>query len=59
MEVEAAVNAAISVFNRKGNNTELIAAAANAAQAASATVREKGDLPVKLQPSMVRVKSLG
>ena len=59
MEVEAAVNAAMSVFSRKGNNTELIAAAANAAQAASATIRKKRDLPVKLQPSMARVRSLG
>ncbi|XP_028776367.1 transcriptional repressor ILP1 [Neltuma alba] len=46
--VEAAVKAAMSVFNRKGSNTEVIAAAASAAQAASTAAREQKDLPVKL-----------
>ncbi|KAK4263748.1 hypothetical protein QN277_029123 [Acacia crassicarpa] len=48
-EVEAAVKAAVSVFNRRGSNTEVIAAAAaSAAQAASTAAREQRDLPVKL-----------
>ncbi|XP_054824553.1 transcriptional repressor ILP1 isoform X2 [Prosopis cineraria] len=47
-EVEAAVKAAMSVFNRKGRNTEVIAAAASAALAASTAAREQRDLPVKL-----------
>ncbi|KAJ7954054.1 GC-rich sequence DNA-binding factor 1 [Quillaja saponaria] len=48
MEVEAAVNVAMSVFSRKGNKAELIAAASSAAQAAAAAIRDQTNLPVKL-----------
>lgn len=48
MEVEAAVNAAMSVFSQRGNSADIIAAATSAAQAASAAVREQTNLPVKL-----------
>ncbi|KAL9691494.1 hypothetical protein QQ045_011918 [Rhodiola kirilowii] len=48
MEVEAAVKAAISVFNKGGNSTSMIATATAAAAAAAVAVREKGSLPVKL-----------
>ncbi|CAJ1807964.1 unnamed protein product [Sphenostylis stenocarpa] len=45
IEVEAAVKAAMSVLNKKGNNIE---AAKCAAQEAYAAVRKQRDLPVKL-----------
>ncbi|RDX82334.1 Transcriptional repressor ILP1, partial [Mucuna pruriens] len=45
IEVEAAVKAAMSVLNKKGNNME---AAKCAAQEAFASVRKQRDLPVKL-----------
>ncbi|XP_020219031.1 transcriptional repressor ILP1 [Cajanus cajan] len=45
IEVEAAVKAAMSVLNKKGNNLE---AAKCAAQEAFASVRKQRDLPVKL-----------
>ncbi|KAI4357865.1 hypothetical protein L6164_001787 [Bauhinia variegata] len=45
MEVEAAVKAAMSVFNKRGGNPEIIAAATSAAQAA---LREQRELPVQL-----------
>ncbi|XP_050370470.1 transcriptional repressor ILP1 [Argentina anserina] len=48
MEVEAAVNAAMSIFSKQGTSAELIAVAKSAAQAASAAVREQINLPVKL-----------
>ncbi|KAM5567633.1 transcriptional repressor ILP1 [Rosa sericea] len=48
MEVEAAVNAAMSIFSKEGTSAEIIAVARSAAQAASAAVREQTNLPVKL-----------
>ncbi|EXB53993.1 GC-rich sequence DNA-binding factor 1 [Morus notabilis] len=48
MEVEAEVNAAMSIFSKKGSNVDVVAAAKSAAQAASAALREQGNLPVKL-----------
>ncbi|KAG6671419.1 hypothetical protein I3842_16G003200 [Carya illinoinensis] len=48
MEVEAAVNAAMSVFSQRGSSAEIIAVATSAAQAASAAVREQTNLPAKL-----------
>ncbi|ESW32937.1 hypothetical protein PHAVU_001G030200 [Phaseolus vulgaris] len=45
VEVEAAVKAAMSVLNKKGNNME---AAKSAAQEAYTAVRKQKDLPVKL-----------
>ncbi|KAM3739261.1 hypothetical protein ACB098_08G011600 [Castanea mollissima] len=48
MEVEAAVNAATSVFSKKGSSAEMVAAATSAAQAASAAVREQTNQSVKL-----------
>ncbi|RZB52924.1 Transcriptional repressor ILP1, partial [Glycine soja] len=45
IEVEAAVKAAMSVLDKKGNNME---AAKSAAQEAFAAVRKQKDLPVKL-----------
>ncbi|PON75389.1 GC-rich sequence DNA-binding factor [Parasponia andersonii] len=48
MEVEAEVNAAMSVFNKKGSSVDIVAAAKIAAQAASSALREQADLPVKL-----------
>ncbi|KAK9127620.1 hypothetical protein Syun_016417 [Stephania yunnanensis] len=47
MEVDAAVNAAISIL-KGGATTAVVAAAASAAQAASAAVREHSNLPVQL-----------
>ncbi|GAB4850627.1 hypothetical protein Ancab_029936 [Ancistrocladus abbreviatus] len=46
-EVEAAVNAAMSVFSRGGASTSTIAAASEAAEAAGATIKEQR-LPVEL-----------
>lgn len=48
VEVEASVNAAMSVFNKGGPTSSTVAAAATAAQNASAAVREQTNLPVKL-----------
>lgn len=48
MEVEVAVNAATSVFSKKGSSAEMVAAATSAAQAASAAVREQTNQSVKL-----------
>jgi GC-rich sequence DNA-binding factor len=48
VEVEAAVNAATSVFGQKVISAEMITAATSAAQAASAAVREQTNLAVKL-----------
>ncbi|KAJ0037627.1 hypothetical protein Pint_21939 [Pistacia integerrima] len=48
IEVEAAVKAAMAVFNERGNNAAMIAAAKSAAQAASSAIREQTNLPVKL-----------
>lgn len=48
MEVEAEVNAAMSIFSKKGSNVDVVAAAKSAAQAASVALREQGNLPVKL-----------
>lgn len=48
MEVEAAVNAAMSIFSKEGTSAGVIAVAKSAAQAASAAVREQKNLPVKL-----------
>ncbi|KAK4605826.1 hypothetical protein RGQ29_000205 [Quercus rubra] len=48
MEVEVAVNAATSVFSKKGSSVEMVAAATSAAQAASAAVREQTNQSVKL-----------
>lgn len=48
MEVEAAVKAALSVFNERSTSSTMIAAATSAALAASATIREQANLPVQL-----------
>lgn len=48
MEIEAAVNAAMSIFSKEGSSSEIIAVAKSAAQAASAAVREQTNLPVML-----------
>ncbi|KAJ9190640.1 hypothetical protein P3X46_001820 [Hevea brasiliensis] len=48
MEVEAAVKAAMLVFSERGSSASFIAAATSAAQAASATMKEQANLPVKL-----------
>lgn len=48
MEVEAEVNAAMSVFSKKGSSLDIVAAAKIAAQAASSALREQADLPMKL-----------
>ncbi|GLT95290.1 hypothetical protein SLE2022_129820 [Rubroshorea leprosula] len=48
MEVEAAVKAAMLVFSERGSSVAMIKAATNAAQAASAAIREEVNLPVKL-----------
>lgn len=48
MEVEAGVKAAMSIFRKEGSSAEIFAAAKSAAQAASASVREQTNLPVKL-----------
>lgn len=48
VELEAAINAAMSVFNRGGNSASILDAATNAAQAASSASRESRHLPVKL-----------
>ncbi|KAL6186632.1 hypothetical protein ACLB2K_042752 [Fragaria x ananassa] len=48
MEVQAAVNAAMSIFSKEGTSAGVIAIAISAAQAASAAVREQKNLPVKL-----------
>lgn len=47
-EVEASVNAAMSVFNKGGPTSSTVAAAATAAQNASSAVKEQTNLPVKL-----------
>ncbi|KAL3501651.1 hypothetical protein ACH5RR_036100 [Cinchona calisaya] len=47
-ELEAAVNAAMSIFRKGGNSVAVIEAATRAAQAASAAARELKDLPVEL-----------
>lgn len=48
VELEAAINAAMSVFNRGGNSASLLDAATSAAQAASSAARESRNLPVKM-----------
>lgn len=48
IEVEAAVKAAMAVFNERGNSAAIVAAAESAAQAAAAAIREQANLPVKL-----------
>lgn len=48
VEVEAAINAAMSVFNRGGNSASILDGATSAAQAASSASRESRHLPVKL-----------
>ena len=47
-EVEAEVNAAMSVFSKRGSGSDIVAAAKSAAQVASAALREQANLPVKL-----------
>ena len=48
MEIQASVDAAISVFSKSGSNEAIVSLARAAAQAASAAMREQTDLPVKL-----------
>ncbi|GMI90268.1 increased level of polyploidy1-1D [Hibiscus trionum] len=48
MEVEAAVKAALLVFSEHGSSAAMIEVATNAAQAASAAIREQANFPVKL-----------
>lgn len=48
LEVEAAVKAAMLVFSERGSSATMIEVATNAAQAASAAIREQVNLPVKL-----------
>ena len=48
VEVEAAVKAAMLVFNEHGSSAAMIEVATNAAQAASAAIRGQVNLPVKL-----------
>ncbi|OVA19461.1 GC-rich sequence DNA-binding factor [Macleaya cordata] len=48
MEVEAAVNEAMLVFNRGGASAAMVAAATSAAQAASSATKEQTNLPVQL-----------
>lgn len=48
IEVEAAINAAMSVFNKGGNTSTMIEVATKAAQAATNATNEQIDLPVKL-----------
>ncbi|RVW65114.1 Transcriptional repressor ILP1 [Vitis vinifera] len=48
MEIQASVDAAMSVFTKSGSNEAMVAAARTAAQAASAAMREQTNLPVKL-----------
>lgn len=48
IEVEAGVKAAMTVFNERGNSAAMIAAAKNAAQAASSAIREQTNIPAKL-----------
>ncbi|XP_022716347.1 transcriptional repressor ILP1 isoform X2 [Durio zibethinus] len=48
VEVEAAVKAAMLVFSERGSSAAIIEVATNAAQAASAAIRGKVNLPVKL-----------
>ncbi|PSS13415.1 Transcriptional repressor like [Actinidia chinensis var. chinensis] len=48
IEVEAGVNAAISVFGKGGGSAVVIEMATNAAKAASAATKEQRNLPVKL-----------
>lgn len=48
VEVEAAVKAAMLVFSERGSSAAMIEVATNAAQAASAAIRGKVNLPVKL-----------
>lgn len=48
MEVEAGVHAAMSIFNKRGRDSDVIIAAKSAAEAAFAALREETKLPVKL-----------
>lgn len=48
LEVETAVKAAMLVFSERGSSATMIEVATNAAQAASAAIREQVNLPVKL-----------
>ncbi|KAI5583478.1 hypothetical protein POPTR_006G020400v4 [Populus trichocarpa] len=48
MEVEAAVKAAMSVFNARGNSAATIDAAKSAAAAALVALKDQANLPVKL-----------
>ena len=48
MEIQASVDAAMSVFSKSSSNETMVALARTAAQAASAAMREQTDLPVKL-----------
>ncbi|KAE8723431.1 RAB geranylgeranyl transferase beta subunit 1 [Hibiscus syriacus] len=48
VEVEAAVKAAMLVFSERGSSAAMIEVATNAAQAASAAIREQANLSVKL-----------
>lgn len=47
-EIQAAVDAAMSVLNKGGSNAATVAAATSAALAASAAIRQQKNLPVKL-----------
>uniref|UniRef100_A0A7C9AF43 GCF C-terminal domain-containing protein n=1 Tax=Opuntia streptacantha TaxID=393608 RepID=A0A7C9AF43_OPUST len=47
-EIQAAVDAAMSVLNKGGGNAATVAAATSAALAASAAIRQQKNLPVKL-----------
>ncbi|XWS11596.1 hypothetical protein CRYUN_Cryun37aG0013000 [Craigia yunnanensis] len=48
VEVEAAVKAAMLVFSEHGSSAAMIEVATNAAQTASAAIREQANLPLKL-----------
>ncbi|XAR64176.1 hypothetical protein NMG60_11024421 [Bertholletia excelsa] len=48
IEVEAAVNAAMSVFSKSGGGAALLEMATNAAHAAAVATKEKRNLPVQL-----------
>ncbi|THG11309.1 hypothetical protein TEA_014279 [Camellia sinensis var. sinensis] len=48
IEIEAAVNAAMSIFGKGGGSATMIERATSAAQVASATTKEQRNLPVKL-----------
>ncbi|CAL5399571.1 unnamed protein product [Camellia sinensis] len=48
IEIEAAVNAAMSIFSKGGSSATMIERATSAAQVASATTKEQRNLPVKL-----------